>query len=77
MAGARTSFSLSLSLMDKAIQSVYLAPGNPGDGYRFSPLPKTCGPVYLLIDSLRKPEIDSVSPTSVKAFLVKAFCVAC
>lgn len=54
----------SASIPDgKAVLSVYLAPGHPWDSLSaFSPLPKTCSPVYLLIDSQRKAEIDSVAP---------------
>lgn len=56
----------------KAVLSVYLAPGHPWDSLSgFSLLPKTCSPVYLLIDSQRKAEIDSVAPTSLKSFLAK------
>lgn len=56
----------------KAVLSVYLAPGHPWDSLSgFSLLPKTCSPVYLLIDSQRKAKIDSVAPTSLKSFLAK------
>lgn len=56
----------------KAVLSVYLAPGHPRDSLSaFSPLPKTCSSVYLLIDSQRKAKIDSAAPTSLKSFLAK------
>lgn len=64
---------LSASIPDgKAVLSVYLAPGHPWDSLSaFSPQPKTCSPVYHLIDSQRKAKIDSVAPTSLKSFLTK------
>lgn len=64
---------LSASIPDGyAVLSVYLAPGHPWDSLSaFSPLPKTCSPVYHLIDSQRKAKIDSVAPTSLKSFLAK------
>lgn len=63
----------SASIPDgKAVLSVYLAPGHPLVSLSaVSPLPKTCSPVYLLIDSQRKAKIDSVAPASLKSFLAK------
>ena len=70
---ARSRIVLSDSIPDgKAVPPVYLAPGHPWDSLSaFFPLPKTCSPVYHLIDSQRKAKIDSVTPTSLNSFLAK------
>lgn len=66
----RSHIALSASIPDgKAVLSVYLAPGHLWDSLSaFSPLPKTCSPVYHLIDSQRKAKIDSVAPNHLSPF---------